>query len=322
MHRASASAPGKLILLGEHAVVYGMPALAIPVSEKRARAEVSVNNSGLVRIEALVTGDSWPPKEGVTSALKPLAEMTLAAARRLGRENLGVTVKLDSDIPIASGMGSSAAVAVALVRAIAGALNKTVKTREIVELAMVAERGYHGNPSGIDIEVVAREKPILHRKGTPFRALSNVDNDFHFLAANTGQRTMGTVDIVREVAEAYDKDRERYGRIFNELGDMAECGAKVLERGTVEELGELMNNSQELLAEIDLSSPAIDRLICAAIESGAVGAKLSGAGRGGHVIIALRSADEEPKAREALIKAGAKEVCGLTLRKTTSECMS
>lgn len=322
MHRASATAPGKLILLGEHAVVYGMPALAIPVSEKRARAEVSLNNSGLVRIEALVTGDSWPPKGRATSALKPLAEMILAAARRFNREEIGVAVKLDSDIPIASGMGSSAAVAVALARALARALNRTVNTREIVELAMISERGYHGNPSGIDVEVIARGKPILHRKGTAFKPISNIDNDFHFLAANTGQRTMGTIDIVREVAEAYEMDRERYGRIFNELGDIAACGAKVLEGGTVEELGELMNNSQKLLAEIGVSSPAIDKLICAARKAAAVGAKLSGAGRGGHVITALRSVEEEPKAREALINAGAREVCALTLRKTTSECIS
>lgn len=308
MAAARGEAPGKIILLGEHAAVYGYPALAIPVHARRARATVELAPGGTIELRAEGIGESWRSGAGQSSRLSPLAEAAEATLRFLGAPHTGLLARLSSTIPVACGMGSSAAVSVALVRAIAAALGRSLSAAEVAELVMVSERGFHGNPSGIDAEVISRDKPILFVKGQAAEVITPGASSFQFLVANSGIPS-STASVVGDVSQAYKRNEVRYAAIFREMADLAIAGRAALERGTPRMLGRLMTRAHKLLQDIEVSTAALDALVDAALAAGAAGAKLSGAGRGGHVVAVLDSSSDAAAVRHALVSAGAVDVC-------------
>jgi mevalonate kinase len=315
MKTFSGRAVGKVILLGEHAVVYGHPALAIPICDRQAEVSLHLDSSSAIRIEAPAIGEAWSSEAARGSRLAPLGTMAREALRLFGAPDRGFTATITSAIPQSAGMGSSAAVSVALARAIAAALAHSLKTEELRELAMAAERGFHGNPSGIDAEVVIREHPILFDRYRGARTLKPAKQPFHFLIANSGERAGGksTSALVAAVADARRKDTPRYDAIFWEMGWLATAGKAVLEAGTAEQLGMVLTQAHTLLAEIGVSSAKIDKLLWAALSSGAAGAKLSGAGLGGNIVVVLSSSEDEDKVSRALQRAGAVDIIAARL---------
>ncbi len=312
------SAPGKVILLGEHAVVYGRRAIAIPVTGRCAEASVQVHAAGPVRLEAPQIGELWRSDGRASSLLAPLGELVFAALRHFDAEGAGLTARLRSTIPMAAGMGSGAAVAVALVRAIAAALDRPSSHEEVTRLAMIAERGFHGNPSGIDVEVTARGEPIVFSKADGARPVLPAAADFHFVLADTGVAA-ATAAVVGAVAAGFTEAPERYETAFDELDALATKGCDAIESGDAAELGPLMDQAQSVLAAIGVSSPEIEALVRAARNAGAAGAKLAGAGRGGHVIAIVLSPNDIPAVERACIDAGAADTCVTKLLRVPRE---
>jgi mevalonate kinase len=302
--QAEASATGKVILFGEHAVVYGQPAIAVPVTQVRATATIEPTSpaAGLTIVAADLD-------EQVSLATAPHDE-PLAAAVRLALDHLtapepDAVLTIGSTIPIASGMGSGAAVSTAIVRTIASFLERTMSPDEISTLVFEVEKIHHGTPSGIDNTVIAYEQPVYFVRQRPIERLT-VGKPFTLLIGDTGVPSP-TGKIVGQVRRRWERQPPRYDALFDRVGDIVQEARRAIEGGDVDALGPLMDENHALLIEIGVSSSKLDDLIEAARLAGALGAKLSGAGRGGNMI-ALVEDDDVEQVTEALKKRGAKRV--------------
>jgi mevalonate kinase len=275
-----------VILFGEHAVVYGRPAIAVPVTQVRACAVVEGGPPGQgVVIHAVDlhlrhrVGEPIPAE----SPTYPLEATVRNALQRLGIEGVpDLTLTVSSTVPLASGMGSGAAVATAMVRALAQHLGQALAPQEVSELVYQTEVIHHGTPSGIDNTVIALERPVFFVKGKPIETL-HVARRFWLVIADTGNRG-ATKDVVGDVRHAWQAEPEKYEALFDRIGAVATQARRAIEQDRVRALGRLMDENQELLQAIGVSSPELEKLIHAARAAGAMGAKLCGAGRGGNMI--------------------------------------
>ncbi len=298
----SASAPGKIILFGEHAVVYGRPALAVPVTQVRARVEVSDSARSGIWLDA--------PEVNLQAELKELpSEHPLAAVIHNLFFDLGLdpfpslNIRITSTIPVAAGLGSGAAVSVALVRALSMHLNHPMTEEQVSAFAYEIEQLHHGTPSGIDNTVVTYARPVYFVKDRPIEIL-RVARAFTILIGDTGIPAP-TRESVGEVRRLWEADRQRWETLFDRVGEIARQARRAVESGTGQQLGPLMNENHALLQQMTVSSPALDRLVEAALQAGAEGAKLSGGGRGGNMIALVRPEVAEDVSK-SLEKAGAK----------------
>ena len=300
----SASAPGKVILFGEHAVVYGRPAIAVPVLQVRAKAIVSVDprsTPGLVKLQA--------PDIGLETTLSdlpenhPLAAVLLKAASAMKLSHIpACNIKITSNIPIAGGMGSGAAVSVAILRAFSASLGHPLRDEQVLEISYEVEVIHHGTPSGIDNTVITYAKPVYFVKGKRIETL-RVMQPFSLVVGDTGIQSP-TSSAVSDVRKAWESASAQYERLFDAVGAIAAAARKSIETGPIDVLGSLMDENQALLQKMGVSSPALDRLIEAARSSGALGAKLSGAGRGGNMI-AFVTPESASRVASAVEQAGA-----------------
>jgi mevalonate kinase len=300
----SASAPGKIILFGEHAVVYGRPAIAVPVTQVRAKAIVNAEPKsapGLVRLIA--------PDIGLETTLNelpedhPLAVVIRKAASALQLTHIpACSIHISSTIPIAGGMGSGAAVSVAILRAFSASIGHPLSDQQISDLVYEAERIYHGRPSGIDNTVITYAKPVYFIKGQSIEILS-VKRPFTLVIGDTGIKSP-TALAVDDVRRAWEQQRQQFEQLFDSAGAIAVSGRKALETGRIKAIGSLMNENHALLQQMGVSSTELDALVEAACSAGALGAKLSGAGRGGSMI-AVVSPEAASRLTTALLNAGA-----------------
>lgn len=300
-----AIAPGKVILFGEHAVVYGRPAIAVPVKEVRAEACVEAGVSGQ---GAVVVASDLGRRIVVRDAARddPLASVVRLALDRMGQAaDPDLTVTIASTVPIARGMGSGAAVSTAVVRALARHFSFWLPSQAISDLVYQTEVLYHGTPSGIDNTVVAFEKPVYYAKDL-FCELFWVGAPFLLAIADTGIESP-TRDVVGDLRRRYEADPDRYLPLFDRVGEIAASARGAIEGGQAADLGNLMDDNHELLQELGVSCPELDRLVAAARQGGALGAKLSGAGWGGNMI-ALVTDESQSRVDMALRLAGAARV--------------
>lgn len=299
-----ASAPGKIILFGEHAVVYGRAALAVPVTQVQAEVEVWRSSRPGIWIDA--------PDVGLNAELDFLrADHPLAAVVHNLFFALGVDpfpnleIRITSTIPVASGLGSGAAVSVALIRALTSTLHRQVTDEQVSAWAYEIEKLHHGTPSGIDNTVITFAKPVFFMQDRPIEMLA-VRKAFHIVIGDTGIPAP-TKELVADVRRLWELDRRRWDGIFDEIGRISLSARQAIEAGKPGQLGALMDHDHALLQKLSVSSPELDRLVEAARQAGAHGAKLSGGGRGGNMI-ALVEADAQPTVVQALTEAGAARV--------------
>lgn len=298
-----ASAPGKIILFGEHAVVYGRPALAIPVTQVHATVEVLNSSRSGIWIEA--ANVNLHAELNMLASDHPIASVIhnfLFLRRVVPFPNL--EIKIDSTIPVASGLGSGAAVTVALTRALASHLNSPMTDEEVNAFTYEIERLYHGTPSGIDNTVVTYSKPVYFVKGKPIEVFK-VGEPFTIVIADTGI-SAPTKQSVGDVRKLWEADPRKWEAVFDEIGDIVDQARDAIERGKWEMLGELMSRNHRLLKEMTVSSTELDQLVETAQKAGALGSKLSGGGRGGNMIALVRTEAAE-QVDSALKAAGAKQ---------------
>lgn len=307
----TASAPGKIILAGEHAVVYGRPAIAVPVGEVNATAQITDLPLGS---GCLLVARDIDLRIRLVDAP---AELALALVTRLTLAQLALPanpdwqIEVHSTIPIASGLGSGAALSAALVRAIYAHANQPVTPALVSELVFASERLYHGTPSGIDNTVIAYNLPVWFVKGQP-PTIFSPRQPFTIAIANSGIAAP-TKETVGDVRQRWQAEPALYEARFDAIGALVRAAQQAIEEGEIVALGDLLNRNQALLAELGVSSPRLETLIQAANAAGAWGAKLSGGGRGGN-IIALTPPDAVDKVKAALLAAGAKSVIITTIK--------
>ncbi len=303
------SASGKIILFGEHAVVYGRPALAVPLSDLRTRVRMEDRTASGIVLHALDLNRTFVLETApVDEPLAAIARTTLAELNIPA--GVGLELWIESDLPIASGLGSGAAVSTAIVRGLAAHFGVRLPAAKISALVYETEKMYHGTPSGIDNAVIALERAIRFTRGTGAQPV-HLARPFTLAIANTGIASPTKI-TVGDVRHAWEREPARYEAIFDQVAQVVDRAGEVLARGSNEELGPLMNRNQELLRELAVSSPEIENLLRTADAAGASGGKLSGGGRGGNVIVYVDPENAET-IRHALLEAGAASVLITTI---------
>jgi mevalonate kinase len=304
MPAISATAPGKIILFGEHAVVYGRPAIAVPIDQVRVRVAIFAQpraESGSVRIQAPDINldarlDELPVDHPIVFTINQLMGA-------LGISHLpACTIRISSTIPVASGLGSGAAVSIAALKALSDFLGRPLPDDKVNQLAYEVETLHHGTPSGIDNTVITYVKPVFFLLGEPIKIL-RVPMPFKVLIGVTGI-IAPTTESVADVRRGWEENPVKFEAIFDEIGEITESARGRIEGGEPNRIGNLMNANHKLLQKMDVSSSELDGLVAAARDAGALGAKMSGGGRGGNMI-ALVTPDTSAPVSNALLENGA-----------------
>lgn len=296
------SAPGKIILFGEHAVVYGRPALAVPVTQVHADVEITDRASTGIWIEAPNIDlhadlNLLPSDHPIATVIHNLFFLSRVSPFPK------LDIKITSTIPVASGLGSGAAVTVALTRALANHIHYAMTDEQVNAFAYEIEKLHHGTPSGIDNTVVTYAKPVYFVKDQPIETFK-VGQPFTIVIGDTGV-SAPTKESVGDVRKLWEADKAKWEHAFDEVGHIVGHAKEMIESGKWEALGGLMNQNHALLQQMTVSSLELDQLVSAARKAGALGAKLSGGGRGGNMI-ALVEPNQAEAVAESLMKAGAK----------------
>ncbi|MFC1612188.1 mevalonate kinase, partial [Myxococcota bacterium] len=281
---------GKVIILGEHAVVYGRHAIAAPIP-LAIRARVEDIDEG---VHLLI------PAWGVEERLRLDRERKDSMQESLGLifDSLGISersagIKVFPSIPRAMGMGGSAAIAVAVIRALANHFDLDLGNDRVNELAFECEKIAHGNASGIDNTLATYGRFILFKKGDPaFCRPLKVPKPIPIVLGITGVESL-TAKMVACVREAWQRNAALYERIFDDIDALTLQGVGAIESYDLEQLGELMNINQGLLNALQVSSPELEDLIQIARGHGAIGAKLTGGGGGGSMVALCPEDPEE-----------------------------
>ena len=273
------TAAGKVILLGEHAVVYGRHALAVPLANA---VEVSLTEThGPGRLAFVDDGAAAPGAPRVAEHVRELLEFV---QHRLDIAGKHFDLRVRTRIPPAMGLGSSAAVAVAIIRAFDRVLALNLDDAAVNALAFECETLAHGSPSGIDNTLATYGLPVLFRKGAtaPPQTLE-LNRPPPLVIAASGTRGI-TREQVAAVAARRERARDRYEALFDEMDAISISGADALAAGDYAALGRLMNVCHGLLNAIEVSTPELERMVHVARSAGAAGAKLTGAGGGGSIV--------------------------------------
>jgi len=272
---------GKIILFGEHAVVYGSHAIAAPIPQA-VWAKVDDGDDGVHLIV---------PRWGVEEKLQHDGGHRYSIYRALDLilKNLDLAhadlrIEIYPQVPRAMGLGASAAIAVAIIRALSKHFNLNLSDAQISNLAYESEKVIHGRSSGIDNTVATYAKLILFKKGDP--PLVNeikVAGPIPVVIGISGEESL-TANMVARVRRAREKNKSLYDHIFKDINQITLQAAQAIRSHDLQTLGELMNFNQGLLNALRVSSPILEELIEIARRQGAVGAKLTGGGGGGAVI--------------------------------------
>lgn len=307
MPAISSSAPGKLILCGEHAVVYGQPAIALPITDVQTRC-VILARPGTESSEVLIKDHAFGLDTRLSSLNTdhPIRRTVETVLAELKIDHLpACEIQIHSTIPHSGGLGSSASMAVALTRSLAIYLGHPFEDTTVNNIAFEIEKLHHRTPSGIDNTVITYGKPVFYIKDTPIELLE-IAHPMVLLIADSGIKgsTAKAVEHVRKLWKASPIEFEGY---FTEVGGITLKIKRFLLTGEFEKIGTLLTRNHQLLKEIGVSLPALDHLVDVAKRSGAFGAKLSGGGLGGNVL-ALVSPELADQVRNSLLRSGAAHV--------------
>jgi len=270
MHKGEGK--GKVILLGEHFVVHGAPALA-----------AGVENKAVVELEP-------SDKTDLITEQFVIREMSFAGINAIFRAmdiKEKFSIHLTGDLPTTGGLGSSAAFCVALVKALASYKGINLTKDEINKYAFEGEKAFHGNPSGIDNFMATYGGVVIFKKGEEFHNFIEPGVELNLVVCYTGQISE-TPKMIEQVRKFREGNNERFTQLMDEASELVYRAAKSIEKGKIDELGIFMNQNQSLLSEIGVSLEKNDEVVRIMTDSGALGAKLTGGGGGGSCIALVR----------------------------------
>jgi mevalonate kinase len=305
-----ASAPAKIILFGEHFVVYGEPAIVLAI-DKRVYAKVESRNdkrlhlhSANLNLAGYFENGNFKIDHGNAKEARMKFEPVKQAAEKvleMHGEKVGMDIEINSTVPVAAGLGSSAAVVAAVTAGVGALLNVKISKEDIFRITYEAEKIVHGTPSGIDPAISTFGGALLFQMDTGFKPLE-VKMDIPLVIGDTGVERLTRVQVekVREVKKKYPQIVNPIMLSAREIVLRAINAIKEKDLGT---LGDLMNINHALLYGVGVSDESLEWLINAARKAGARGAKLTGAGGGG-CMIALANNEQLEHVSEAITRAG------------------
>lgn len=306
-------AHSKVILIGEHAVVYGEPAIAVPFPTLTAKTIIEPVHGQVIFDSKKYSG----PLNQVPEKMRGLAHCIEHTLHEFGQEMKNLKIRLESDIPIGSGLGSSAATAIAVVRGLSNYFRIPLSRERLIALSNIAEKYAHGNPSGIDIATVYSDVPIWFKKGQNPKQIF-IESPLHLVVGDTGE--VGNTRLaVNSILEKRKHDPFNTEKSIHSLGMCVELAKDTLLIGDLVKLGELLNTAQNELKKLGVNDQKIDNLIDTAKTSGALGSKLTGAGRGGCMIALAKDEEHASYLSRKLIQAGAKNAWTFKVNETKRE---
>jgi mevalonate kinase len=275
---------GKTILFGEHFVVYGLPSIVSALGACTTADVKVVNGNGwTVNDQRLATPGYKEQKH--TEAMQAIAN--ILNYLNVDTENQRIEISFAGDLIAASGVGASAAQCTSLARALSETFNLNLDDEKINEAAYEGEKAYHGTPSGIDNTAATYGGLIwfVRNLGAGKNTMNLLQSPRKMLIviANSGI-TASTREVVADVKRLREKNPEEIEKIFSEYTKLVEAAKNALLEGDIAIIGDLMNQNHKMLQQITVSGKVNDELVEIALENGAVGAKLTGTGRGGLVI--------------------------------------
>ncbi len=287
------SAPGKVILFGEHAVVYGEPAL-VGAIERRVRVRIRALNQKVVRIRSDATGGvksfSFEELEQGEDALRYVKRAVSMAFEEAG-EKAGIELWISSELPPASGLGSSAAVTVATLKAVLTLLHEDVSRKKLASLAHRVELEVQGSASPTDTAAATYGGVLMVHPGRGIERLG-AGEGLPLVVGNT-RKERSTKLLVAKVRRLRESMPEVVDPIIGSIGTLTREARRCLENGELERIGELMNINHGLLEALGVSTQELSHLVYVARSAGAEGAKLTGAGGGGCILALARRKHEQ-----------------------------
>jgi len=295
---------GKTILFGEHFVVYGLPAIASALGVFTT-ADVKVVEGKGWTVEDQRPATPGYKKKKYEEAMRSISNVINYL--NIDTENQKLEISFAGDLIAASGVGASAAQCTSLARALGNTFNLDLDDEKINEAAYEGEKAYHGTPSGIDntastyggliwfVKSLSGGKNTMERLQSPRRMA--------LVIANSGI-TASTAEVVADVRRLKEEHPAKFSRIFSVYAKLAEEARKALLKGDIATVGNLMNQNHKLLQQITVSGEINDELVGISLRNGAIGAKMTGTGRGGLVISLAENEDIQEKIANAIEKEG------------------
>ena len=306
--KVEVSAPGKLMLFGEHSVIYNRPCIVTAV-DQRIRVSAELTGAKFFRIKAPDVGvDEYDEPIGAasTSDAPKGARFTAAAIRNFYQQyriSSGVTIRTRSDFSSEFGFGSSSAVTTAVIKALSELFEIGISNGDLFKLSHKTVLDVQGLGSGFDLAAAIWGGTLYFRSAGP-EIMPLRTNELPLTVGFTGIKA-DTASLVRQVADLRLRHEELIDHIFGAIDGIVEEAREVLDGEDVGRLGDLMNINQGLLDSLGVNSAELARLVFAARRTGAIGAKLSGAG-GGDCMIALSLDQDKRRVEESIEAAGGK----------------
>jgi mevalonate kinase len=318
MSHGKASAPAKVILFGEHFVVYGSPAILAAINKRisvDARTIIHDENNIVIRSDIGVAGEyrnngEFNALEGGSKAkavLDPLygaiRQVLLMRNKKKKKKNIGIEIGISSRVPPGIGLGSSAASCVATVAAVDSLFQKNPSRQKVCELAIESERLIHKRTSGADC-YVSTFGGLMQYYGKS-KSFKNIETkgSLSLVVASTGIKH-STSDLVAGVKRFKDTNRILFESLSKQASDICLQACTAIKSGKCDKIGELMNENQIILQQIGISHHKVRDIIDICSKAGAMGAKITGAGGGGAVIALAASKQESTKIASHVKAAG------------------
>lgn len=297
-HKGLGMSHGKIILIGEHSVVYNQPAIAMPIGGTFVETLITEGNKGVMLDTDLYRGiltDAPDDLSGIVVLINHLL-------KKFAHETTALDIKINSNIPTHRGLGSSAAVSVSLIKALYDYFKVDLTQTQLRTDAMISESIHHTNPSGLDVEAMIQSRPIFYQKQKAVQAI-NTTMRAYLVVGDSG--VMGkTSQAVKHVYDILQSHPSMY-RDIDELGALTHEAMVAMTHNNAITLGNIFNQAQVILKRLGVSHPQLDHLNSVALDAGALGAKLTGSGQGGCMIALCSDLPTAQNVAQRLKEAGA-----------------
>ncbi|NVY95823.1 mevalonate kinase [Lactobacillus sp. DCY120] len=298
---ATGKAHGKLILVGEHAVVYGQPAITIPLLNLQVQATVKSAPAAYLSSDYYQGLLAQAPQDfaGIKSLVNRLEE-------DLKLEPTTLALQINSALPLERGLGSSAATGAAICRAFFALAQKDLSCQTLINYTNFSEEIIHGTPSGVDAATVNSKQPlyfIKNQETSPFAM------NFHGYLVIIDSGIKGKTGAAVAALRLLKKEQPEFvNPRLEELGSLAQQARKLLQTDGLLELGQVFRAAQKILRELQISNQQLDQLVQGASQAGALGTKITGGGRGGCLVALASDFDQAQKIGQAVLRQGAAQV--------------